>query len=373
MEAVKSELISDVPLGAFLSGGIDSPLTCYYAQQCMDKPLKAVTIGSDSAYDESGLAKQYGDFIGLNHTIKQMNSSDALSTIDDVMASLTEPFADFSIIPTYQVSKLARKQVTVALSGDGGDELFFGYERFWSVAKNRKVQHLPYRLKYLMYGMDKLCCNNSHINSAALFTNQGRAHMGLHSRFAEQILNELAPDLQNMTYPSGYDVYNYPATSNESELLQYMRHAEFYGMMQKTLRKVDRASMANSLEVRVPFLKKSFIEASLKIDPFLSYGPNQGKNSNKKVLLKNLLKRNLQGSPIDDIKRGFAIPLADWLRHDLKDTFENLLLDRGLNQYFGFDSRATSEMLQKHSNRENDNKWPLFTLYSLFKWKQSVS
>jgi asparagine synthase (glutamine-hydrolysing) len=143
-----------------------------------------------------------------------------------------------------------------------------------------------------------------------------------------------------------------------------MRSAEFYGMMQKTLRKVDLASMENSLEVRVPFLKKSFIEAALQIDPFLSYGPNR-----KKQVLKDLLRRELPKSPIDNRKRGFSVPLGQWMRQALKKPFEEVLLDANHHQQYGFRTSAIEHIWQEHQTGGRDNKWILFTLFSLFQWE----
>ncbi len=185
-KAVKDQLMADVPLGAFLSGGIDSPLVCKYAGQQLSSPLKTFTIGSDSEkHDESIQALEYARILGADAHLEKMDSAYASAILEEVMGALTEPFADFSIIPTFLVSKLAKQKVTVALSGDGGDELFYGYERFWSVAKNIRYQSLPYWLKYLLYGADKVLTHSTHINSGVLSASQGLAHQGLHSRTSE--------------------------------------------------------------------------------------------------------------------------------------------------------------------------------------------
>ena len=151
-----------------------------------------------------------------------------------------------------------------------------------------------------------------------------------------------------------------------------MRNAEFYGMMQKTLKKVDNASMANGLEVRLPFLKRTFIESSMKISPFLSFGPNKGKLSRKKVLLKKLLKTNIPKSPIDDVKRGFSIPLTKWLTSDLRDSFKNVLLDKKSIEYFDMNTKSIETLMNNHLQFKEDNKWQIFTLFSLFSWKNNL-
>ncbi len=366
--SAKAELLSDVPLGAFLSGGIDSPLVCYFAQQHTAQRLKAFSIGSDSkVHDESADAATYAKLMDLQHHLEQMRAQEAADMFAAVSNALHEPMADFSIIPTYLVSKLARQEVTVALSGDGGDELFFGYERFWSIAKNIRWQGLPYSVKYLAYGTDRVFGKNKHINSGVLLPSQGWAHRGLHSRFPLELMDAIAPAIKNIPTPPDFKVYDYPLTDNLPQLLRDMRRAEFYGMMQKTLRKVDLASMENSLEVRVPLLKKSFIEMALQIDPFLSYGPNQ-----KKQLLKDLLKQKLPQSPIDNRKRGFTIPLSGWLRQQLKEPVGNVLLNQDHLHAFGFQAKAVQKMWEEHQAGVRDHKWPIFTLYALFKWQEQL-
>lgn len=358
--SVQSELLSDVPLGAFLSGGIDSPLIAHYAKSNIIDSLKTFTIGSDSQiHDESDDAASYARLIGTQHTHRKMDASDSLKIIQKVMGAMHEPMADFSIIPTWLVSQLAKEQVTVALSGDGGDELFFGYERFESVSKNYPFFGLPYFLKYGFYGMDKLLFDNQHFNSALLFPSPGKAHRGLHSRFSKDWRIRIFPDLKD-EYPSNaYEVYQYK-TSSKEDLLHQMRKAEFYGMMQKTLRKVDLASMEHSLEVRVPFLRKSFIESSLQYPISLSFG--KGK---KKQLLKDLLKSRLPLSPIDHRKRGFSIPLSKWIREDLNNYFHDQLLNLSFTQRYGINRTAIETMLSQHKKGICDHKWPLFTMLAL--------
>ena len=136
---------------------------------------------------------------------------------------------------------------------------------------------------------------------------------------------------------------------------------EFYGMIQKTLRKVDLASMENSLEVRVPFLQKKMIETSWKIDPFLSYGKNK-----KKEALKHILQNQIPNVARDDVKKGFSVPLSKWIKEDLKQEFQEKLLEN-TNLSFGFERNAIEKMMQTHLENKADHKWELFTLYSLLK------
>ena len=373
-KAVKDQLISDVPLGAFLSGGIDSPLICYFAQKYKIDSLITVNIGSENyKYDETQNALKFSKMIGTNHQIGRINHINIIEILDEINNSLTEPFADISIIPTFFASKIAKKHVDVMLSGDGADELFFGYERFWSIAKNIKLQHYNDSIKYLFYGLDKIFFNNANLNSSVIYKKQCIAHFRLHSQFSDTQIEKLIPGMKCYSYPSNYKNYNYPNSKEEKTLLMHMRHSEFYGMMQKTLRKTDLASMANSLEVRVPFLKKTFISDTMKIDPYLNYGPNKGKISGKKVLLKKILKFQLPESNIDNIKRGFSIPMRSFLKKELFEEFAQTLNDKTLCDTFRMDPHYIQKLLLDHRSNVADHKNKIFTLYSLFKFQDLLS
>ena len=371
-DAVDSELVSDVPLGGLLSSGIDSTMICYFAKKNMNGALNTITIGNDSSiHDECRLAKKNINNIGFKSKIEKIDANIVKSMFKDLSNSITEPFADFSIIPTFFASKIAKRDITVGLTGDGGDELFFGYERFWSIAKNIGIYGYPYPIKYLIYLFDKIFYQNSNINGAGLYRYQNEAHFDMHSRFKTNMIHRIFPYLKGINYPSAYNNYDYPNTKNELELIQYMRHAEFYGMMQKTLRKVDQASMGNSLELRVPFLKKSFIEATLKIDPYLSYGPNKKKVSGKKILLKELFKKEVPSVEFDDIKRGFSIPLTKWLKTELFKPINDAIMHSPSIDYFDLEVNEMKNIFDSHLNDGIDNKWPIFTIYSLFNWRNN--
>lgn len=358
---VESQMLADVPLGAFLSGGVDSPLICSFAKK-YNSDIKVFSIGSDSKiHDESARARQFAEALELQQEIWSLSAKETLRYWKEATNALHEPLADFSILPTYLVSKMAKKKVSVALSGDGGDELFFGYERFWSVGKNIQFQHYPSLLRKAIYGFDKYTTGNKRVNSVLLSERQSIAQEGLHSRFRSPWLDLVAPELQKVSLPKEWNVYGYSNQKDPRALLGQMRKAEFYGMMQKTLRKVDLASMENSIEVRVPFLQKKMIEASLQIDPLLSYGGGR-----QKQLLKNILSKRVPTIEEEKVKKGFSIPLTKWIREDLKEEFSTALLDADFTS-FGFDKYQIEKLLQAHIKGKQDLKWPLFTLYALTK------
>jgi asparagine synthase (glutamine-hydrolysing) len=358
---VHDQLLSDVSLGGFLSGGVDSPLICSFAKKYQNE-INVFSIGSDSSiHDESERAQQFANALELKQKIWHLTAKETLKYWDEATKAIHEPLADFSIIPTYLVSKLAKQSVTVALSGDGGDELFFGYERFWSIGKNIKYQHYPSIIKKGIYGFDKYTTGNKRINDVILSSKQSSAHENLHSRFSSNWLTTIAPELEGVNLPDDWNIYTYSNEKDERALLSKLRKAEFYGMMQKTLRKVDLASMENSLEVRVPFLQKKMIEASLQIDPLLSYG-----DGNQKQLLKNILSKRVPSVKEENVKKGFSIPLSKWIREDLKEEFSSILLEKDLTSY-GFDKKQIEKLLATHLKGQQDMKWPLFTLYALAK------
>ena len=373
-KAVKNQLVSDVPLGAFLSGGVDSSLICYYAQKYKKNSLKTINVGSENyIYDESQKALTFSKLIGTDHKVGMVNGSNILNIIRDLNQNISEPFADISVIPTFFASKIAKNYVDVILSGDGADELFFGYERFWSIAKNIRFQHYNYYIKYLFYAFDKIVFDNTNLNSSIIFDKQCAAHFNLHSQFSNLEIELLIPNMKSISFPMEYKNYSYPNTQNEEILLMNMRYAEFYGMMQKTLRKIDLASMANSLEVRVPFLNKTFIESSLRINSYLNFGPNKGKKSGKKRLLKKLLKFQLPKSNIDNIKLGFSIPFRKYLKNELLNEFSQTLNDKNICDLFNIDLNYINKLFYEHKSNIADHKTKIFTLYSLFKYQDSLS
>jgi asparagine synthase (glutamine-hydrolysing) len=365
LQSVSMELEADVPLGAFLSGGIDSPLVVSMAQEKVGRKMKAFSIGSDSkVHDESDDAAWYAKTIGVEHHLEKMNAGSALAILPEVLGSMRDPMADFSIIPTYLVSKLARQEVTVALSGDGGDELFFGYERFFSLGKNFSRLKDPNWKKKFDYYLNFKLLKNKKVNSALLSNDLGAYHAELHSRFKPSKIKTVFGDFREVFPDDAFHFCKNWNPNSEEELIKQVAFAEFYGMMQKTLMKVDRASMGVSLEVRVPFLLKSNIEKAIDISPWLSYG-----NGKKKEILKQLLRKRCVGAPIDDRKRGFTIPLKSWINQELKSNFQEVLFDQNFIQTFGFDELGIKNLMNAHSSGK-DEKWPLFTLFALANWNK---
>ncbi len=366
-ESVREQLIADVPVGAFLSGGVDSPLICKYAKKYIDGVFNTYSIGSNSSiHDETHQANAYSKELKAEHHIEKMTSKNSIEFLDNVLRNSGEPLGDSSILPTWKLSNIASSKVTVILSGDGADELFFGYERFQSIAKNHWLWNYPFYLRYLIRGFDRLIFNDKYINECVLSSSPGKSHFGLHSRQSTKFYNELVPALGNIDFPKNYNLYEYSNPKTKNELLHMIREAEFYGMLQKTLTKVDRASMANSIEVRVPFLKKDFVEKVVK----MGISVHSPMEKRKKILYDLLIKSfpNIKPQPN---KKGFSIPLSSWIRKKFKTQFYEKLLDKNFCNSYGINIKKMEMTLNEHVSNKYDYKWPLFTLYSLSVWNDS--
>ena len=365
--SVFEQLFADVPLGAFLSGGVDSPIICDYANSKIDNIFHTFSLGSDSEiHDETYLSNKFSlELESYHHSIK-MTAENSVNSIDKILTDIGEPFGDFSLLPAWELSKNAAETVTVVLSGDGADELFFGYERFRSIAKNHWLWKYPYVIRYLTRGFDRLLFNEKFINECVLSAYPGLAHLGLHSHQPKDFFNFLIPSMEEVSFPLAYDLYKYCNPKTKNELLHTIREAEFNGMLQRTLAKMDRASMANSLEIRVPFLKKSLIEKIIKtgIDvhsPMLK----------RKKMLYRLLKKSYANIKPEKDKKGFTVPLREWIRTYYKENFYEKLLDKNFCQSFGINTKIMENILEKHCNNSADYKWPLFSLYSLSIWNNA--
>lgn len=362
-QAVKRQRLSDVPLGVFLSGGVDSPLISAIARQQTGPDLKAFTIANPGwSQDESQDAEAYAKYLGLDPRIFPVSGEDALQTIPDVIAAQHEPFADFSMIPVLLISRYVRKEITVALSGDGGDELFFGYERPLSLLRNGKDFRWPWLVRMALYAAGKYGMGPRRSDVICSKT-PGDYYFMVNSRCRPHLLGVIAPDLPNV--PSSFHLYDCKDYRGMRDLANYSRWVEFYGQLQRCLKKVDMASMYHSLEVRVPLLDREVIETSLRIDPFHSM-----RNGTRKAVLRDLLGRYVPPSMIPKSKRGFSVPLADWLRGPLRALVEDTLFNGPLYPNGVFDSKGLSRYWDEHLSGKRDLKWMFWTLLTLQWWHQ---
>ncbi len=362
--AVRRQRVSDVPLGTFLSGGIDSPLVTAKLQAVDSGKVRAFTIGTNGdSLDESADANAYAQEIGVEHIIEHITAHRAMDMLDDVVAACGEPFADYSIFPTMAVSRLARQQVKVVLSGDGGDELFWGYAgRFTSVLENviqfnradwgqstRRV------LKRLLAGRARKWQPRS-ARSIGEFYRLKRTHL------SEGWLPSILPECPH--WPSGFSLFTY-SDWELNHTAQWLRWNGFMGYLQAILLKVDRASMYHSLEVRVPLLDKEVIEVATRVEwrSCLDLARTIGK-----LPLRHSLARHVRHQTWT--KRGFTVPMGAWLRGPLRPVFEEAVLGKGELLGLPVNKKAARAMFDQHLSEQVDYGWRLWVLLSLALWEK---
>lgn len=361
--AVRRQKVSDVPLGTFLSGGIDSPLVAAELQAASRHPVKAFTIGSNgSRVDESADAARYAAALGLEHVLRHAGDADALALIHAAVAACGEPFADYSILPTLLVSQLAREQVTVMLSGDGGDELFWGYAgRFGSLLRGTADFQQPVWWRTARRATTRLTGRgNGHANLR--WPSLGDWYRAKHTRLPEHWLQRVlvgAPD-----WPAAFALYDYSG-ADLNETAQWLRWNEFSGHLGMVLLKVDRASMYHALEVRVPLLDREVIDVATRIDwrSCLDLTTAVGKRP-----LRAALSRHTRFQTT--AKRGFAVPIDDWFRGPLKALFSDLVLSRESLLDVPLDRKGLSDMFTRHQSGAGDFGWALWLLLSLALWQE---
>jgi len=360
--AVRRQLIADVPVGVFLSGGVDSPLVAAVARKHFGSGLKAFTIGVPGWWqDESEAAKTYAHYLDVDHRLKLVSGEEALNMVQEVMKAQYEPFADFSILPTLIVSRFAREEVIVALSGDGGDELFFGYERPLSLLRNGSDFRYPWLVRIGLYLAGKYGVGPKR-SSVVVYRSPGHYYFDVNCRIKDEDLKLIAPELPPL--PEDFKLYEFDSYCDNYNLANYSRYVEFYGQLQRGLKKVDMASMYHSLEVRVPLLDREVIDISLKIDPFECM-----RNGMRKAILRDLLARYVPEDIIPKPKRGFAVPLGDWLRGPLRPLVEETLFGSDTLYPNGvFSRRGLRKYWEAHLSGQRDLKWELWTLMTLQWW-----
>ena len=359
--AIERQRIADVPLGLLLSGGIDSPLIAAIASQQTDASLEAYTLSIPGwGQDETAAASGYAKHLQVEQRLQPFKGNDILQIARDAFSAQTEPHADYSVLPTLLVSRAARSSLTVALSGDGGDELFWGYERPLSLLRNGRDFRWPWLVRIGLYLAGKYGLSPRR-SDVIVSRTPGHYYFEVNSRLKSHWLARLAPQLDAL--PADFNLYDFGGYKDLQDLANYSRWVEFYGQLQRNLKKVDMASMYHSLEVRVPMLDREVIEVSIRLNPF-----DAMRSGTRKALLRDLLGRYVPPETIPQQKRGFAVPLGDWLRGDLKPLVEESLLEGELYPAGLWEREEIRTMWQEHLQRKQDHKWALWTLIALQQW-----
>ena len=378
--SVRRRMISDVPVGAFLSGGIDSSTIVAVAQAQSELPVQTFTIGStDAEYDESAAARAVAEHLGTTHTEQVVTGADALSVVDRLGWMYDEPFGDSSQIPTFLVSELARSKVTVALSGDAGDELFGGYNRYLSVPGLwKRVERIPLRLRRaganLLRGVPEGIWDR-----AALVVPRGRRpqQVGLKVTKALQVAEaSSAPEafLQLVTHwsdperlvPGSHEpptlhtsAARFPRTSG---IVEHMMTVDMVTYLpDDILAKVDRATMAVSLEGRVPFLDRDVVEFAAGLP--VSMKIREGRS---KWILRQVLERYVPPHLVDRPKAGFGLPIDEWLRGSLREWAEDLLHTKAVREHL--DVSIVDRVWDVHQSRRHNKAYELWDVLMFAAW-----
>lgn len=368
-EAVRMRLVSDVPLGAFLSGGIDSSLVVSHMTRAAGGRVRTFAIGfHEEAFDESGHARAVADALGTEHR-EEIVTPDAVEVLPRLLAAYDEPFMDPSAIPTWYLSRMTRRDVTVALSGDGGDELFLGYERYRESATLERISRwlgpgrslaraagraLP-RGSWVGRGLDRVGRRGS-----ALYLH-AHGFSGRYRTLLRPVLDEALGPVATQRMAAAFDAAPGLPFATRCQL------ADVAGYLpDDILVKVDRASMDHSLEVRSPFLDHVLAELAGRIPPEANLG-----GGTTKRLLRRLAYRHLDRELLDRPKQGFAVPLGRWFRHDLAPRLDALLVDAGHPAWRFLDRSEAAARFRAHRAGRLDASTPLWRVLIFAEWAQA--
>lgn len=375
-QAIEARLVADVPLGAFLSGGVDSSAVVSIMADLLDQPVKTCSIGFDvDAFDETRYAQQVSDALGTDHVMERVSQNN-LSMLDKMADVFDEPFADNSCLPTFEVCRLARQHVTVALSGDGGDEVFGGYRRYkFHAAEEGLRSSLPFGLRRPVFSAlgamyPKLDWAPQVFRAKTTF--QALARTSAEAYFHTVSIMSGRERGMLRTAKTQSDLGGYRPEQAFEDILTEVPHYDALSAVQyldfKTwlvgdiLTKVDRTSMANSLEVRVPMLDQHFLEWSAGVPAAARL-----KSGETKWALKKAFENKLPNSILYRKKMGFASPLDAWMRGDLKDQVSALQGSEVLNDLGLISSSGIKQLFDEHQNGARDHGRALFAVLMLEK------
>lgn len=370
-EAVRIRLVSEVPLGAFLSGGVDSSAVVAMMAGLMNEPVNTCSISfGDPAFNESAYALQVAQRYGTRHRVEQVNADD-FDLIDQLALLYDEPFADSSALPTYRVCQLARKQVTVALSGDGGDETFAGYRRYgWHLEHERLRSLFPSFLRRSVFRgaaavYPRLASAPRFLRAKSTLRTIAETTLEGYFRIIAMVKDDVRKDLFSPAFHralGGYSALDLTRehaarapTDDPLALAQYL-DMKLY-LPGDILTKVDRASMAHALEVREPLLDHSLMEWASGLPPGFKRSRAEGK-----LVFKQAMEPFLPSEVLYRPKMGFAVPLASWFRGPLAQRLAAALLGPTLQETGLFNMACIRRLLSEHQSKRVDHSATLWSL-----------
>jgi len=387
-DSIESQMMSDVPIGAFLSGGVDSTAITALAQSQSTVPIKTFTIGFDEElYNEAQYAKKISKYLGTDHTELYVSSKDALNVIKKLPDIYTEPFADPSQIPTFLVSEMTRSHVTVGLSGDAGDEIFAGYNRYILMDQYwNNLDKTPYLIrKFISKGIDKI--SPDRLNKLLLHaqkilpikyqqTNIGeklhKASIALKAKTPDELYRSMISRWQNpeslvIGVSHQQTVLSHTLSSNEDNIVHKMMEIDSMTYLpDDILCKVDRASMFSGLESRAPFLDHRVVEFAWSLP--LNY---KIKNGVGKSILRDVLYKYVPKELIDRPKAGFGVPISDWLRGPLKEWANDLLNEDRLRSEGFFHVEPIKKIWLEHQQGVRNCQYQLWPILMFQLWLEN--
>jgi len=387
--ATSDRLISDVPLGALLSGGIDSSVVAALMQKANSSPIRTFSVGfTEKTFDEAPWALKVASHLGTDHTELYVTPAEAMEAIPRLPEVYDEPFADASAIPTFLVCRLARSRVTVALSGDGGDEQFSGYVRYWSTREMwDRFQQLPRPVKRLVSKGTGLIPQRWVTRSYPLWSRLGprRFQVANFPDKWQKFVAMLEPASLSDLYRTSICIWpakEIPLLTGrhlpESIFEEAFRESEGWPLISRLMRvdqrtylpdgmltKVDRASMAVSLEVRIPLLDHRVVEFASLLPEELKH-----RNGTGKYLLKRLLARYVPGSLVERPKMGFGVPMDRWLRRELKDMLLDFLSPQRLKKEGLFNPVLVEKKIGEHLSGRINHQYRLWALLVWEMWRR---
>ena len=373
VECVRAQMVSDVPLGAFLSGGVDSSIVAAAMGRA-----KTFSIGfDDPSYNELEYSKKVAAHLGVDH-VTEVIQPHVVDLFDKLMFHLDDPIGDFSIFPTYLVSRLARQHVTVALSGDGADELFGGYETFVANDLARRYQAVPSVLRKgvlepVVNRLRPRSAKKGLINKAKRFVEGASQSPQLgHCRWRKFLDDRIRQDLftgaalSELSTPADAHIISLFDRAGQRPDLDKSLYVDVKSYLcDNILTKVDRMSMAVSLETRVPYLDKELVELAFQVPPGLKV--DHGKT---KVMLKQIAARHVPSSCVYRQKEGFSIPIKNWLGTQFRPLLEELLHPRRLRQAGIFETSMIETLKREHLSGAANHSHLLWGLIVFEAWRE---
>ena len=357
-DAVKIRMVSDVPLGSFLSGGVDSSVVSLIANNYSKNKLKTFTVKfSEKELDESEEANDFAKIIDSDHKSYLCDENELINTIDDLFIAFDEPFSDPAMIPMLMLCKKVQNETTVCLSGDGGDESFLGYNHFDWVKKINHFFKIPIKIRKLITPLLKPFLSQKHfdyLKNILLLKNINDFIINIFLNFI--VINKINDQNWSKSY--------YAIFSKSKNILQKTADINIKLWLEGNNNvKVDRASMYSSVEIRNPFLDYRIIEFARELPVSFRYS-----TKNRKIILKDIFKNKLEKIKLNKPKKGFTVPISKWIKGPLKDDIEKIFIQKELKKIPNLDYKKVLYYFKQHINGKADFSHIIWRVYVLFKW-----